>query len=79
MPDFDVYETTRLLISRLHSDGYAEDAANLRSAMENGATGGEIFMALRPHVADIVRRVPLPADWLIRASRLLAEIDWALR
>jgi len=46
--------------------------------MENGATGTEIFMALRYHLADIVKNESLPVEFRIPASRLLAELDEAL-
>lgn len=46
--------------------------------MDEGATGTEIFMALRFHLAEIVKRVPLKGDSQILASRLLAELDEAL-
>jgi len=78
MSNFDHYAAARDLMSRLDNDGYAADAATLRSAMENGATGTEIFMALRFHLSEIIRRVPLKGESQIQASRLLAELNEAL-
>lgn len=78
MSNFDYYAAAKDLISRLESDGYADDASKLRSAMEEGATGTEIFMALRFHLSEVVRRVPLKGESQTRASRLLAELNDAL-
>jgi hypothetical protein len=78
MSKFDYYAEARDLISRLDSDGYDEDASKLRSAMEDGATGTEIFMALRFHLSEILRKIPLRDEVQIRASRLLSELNDAL-
>jgi hypothetical protein len=78
MKRFDHYAATRDLISHLESDGYAADAAKLRSSMEDGATGTEILMALRFHLSEIVRLVPLDGESQIQASRLLVELNNAL-
>lgn len=78
MSNFDHCEAARDLISQLDSNGYAADASRLRSAMEDGATGTEIFMALRFHLSEIIRRVPLKGELQIQASRLLTELNDAL-
>lgn len=78
MSNFDHYAATKDLISRLDTDGFGADASKLRSAMEDGSTGTEIFMMLRFHLLDIVQRVPLKGESKIRASRLLAELNDAL-
>lgn len=78
MSNFDHYAAARELISRLGQAGYATEAAALKAAMDQGATGTEIFMALRFHLAEIIGRVPLEGDSQTLASRLLAELDDAL-
>jgi len=78
MSRFDYYAAARKLISRLESAGHATEAASLNAAIEEGATGTEILMALRFHVADILERIPLTGDARALASRLLAELRDAL-
>jgi len=78
MSNFDYYLEARDLISRLKSEGDDESASKLRSAMEGGATGTEILMALRFHLAEIIKNIPLRDETRIQASRLLVEIIDAL-
>lgn len=78
MRDFDHYSAARNLISRLEADGYGSDATKLQSAMDDGATGTEIFMALRFHLSDIIQRVQLRGGAQILASQLLDELNRAL-
>lgn len=78
MSSFDHYAATRDLISHLERTGCTTEAAALKAAMESGATGTEILMALRFHLSDIIKRVPLEGDAGMLASRLLAELDDAL-
>jgi predicted cupin superfamily sugar epimerase len=79
MNEFDHYAAARALITRLERDGHTADAARLRSAIEDGATGTEIFMALHFFLSEIVRRVPLVGESQVLASRLLAELNDALK
>lgn len=78
MSNFDYYAAAQELISRLENEGHAADAAKLRSAIEDGSTGTEILMALRFHLAEIIRQTPLKGESQIKASRLLAELNDAL-
>ena len=78
MSNYDHYAAARDLTSSLEEEGYAADAAKLRSAIANGATGTEIFMELRFHLSEIIQRVPMTAQSWITASRLLAELNDAL-
>lgn len=79
MTKYDHYAAARDLISQLDAEGYAEHASKLQAAMEEGATGTEIFMALRFHLSEIVQRVSLQGETKLRASRLLSELNNALR
>ena len=78
MSNFDHYVAARDLISLLEKEGCATDAAKLRSAIEDGATGTEILMALRFHLSGIIRQVSLKGESQVRASTLLAELNDAL-
>ncbi len=78
MSNFDYYAAAEELISRLEKEGHAVDAAKLRTAIEEGSTGTEIFMALRFHLTEIVKQTPLKGDSQIKAARLLVELNDAL-
>jgi hypothetical protein len=78
MSNFDHYAAARELVSRLAQAGYADEAMAIQTAMEDGATGTEILMALRFRLAEIIKQVPLVGDSRILASRLLAELDESL-
>jgi len=78
MSNFDHYAAAQDLISRFEAEGNVEDASELRLAIQDGSTGTEILMALRFHLSEILRRVPLTGESRIRASRLLAELIDAL-
>jgi len=79
MNNFDYYGVAEEIISRMENEGHAAEAANLRGAMEEGATGTEIFMALRFHLAGIVRRKILKGDLSTMASTLLERLTDALK
>lgn len=79
MSDFDHYAAARRLISQLSHAGYTAEATSLNAAIEEGATGTEIFMALRFHLSKIIQSVPLKGESQILASRLLAELEDALQ
>ena len=78
MSDFDHYAAVRVLIAHLSHAGYAAEAASLTAAMEEGATGTEIFMALRFHLSKIIQSMPLQGESQRLASRLLSELEDAL-
>ncbi|MGZ4958436.1 MAG: hypothetical protein ACXV7J_04220 [Methylomonas sp.] len=78
MSTFDHYASSRELIKYLLENEYNEEANALMSAMENGATGTEIFMAMRFHLVKIINSVPLKGSSKLLASRLLTELNRAL-
>jgi hypothetical protein len=78
MSNFDHYAEASNLIDHLSVDGHPIEAAILKSALEDGATGTEILMALRFHLSGIIRRVSLTGASQIIASRLLSELNEVL-
>lgn len=78
MKNFNYYEEADRLISSLEGEGYDLYAATLRSAIEGGATGTEILMALRFHITEIVKRIPLKSESKIKALKFLVELSRAL-
>jgi hypothetical protein len=79
MSNFDHYAAAKELISLLERDGRTTDASNLRSAMEEGSTGTEIFMALRFYLSEMIQRGQLEANLQALASKIVAEMDDALK
>lgn len=75
---YDIYRAANELISRLADAGRENEAAMLRSAIENGSTGTEILMALRFNMERIAAAGAIePDDALF--SVLRREIERALR
>jgi hypothetical protein len=79
MNNFDYYAAARSLIAQLTNDGYLAEASRLHAAVEGGATGTEILMALRFHLEQIIQHVPLRGESQIRASELLVELSDVLQ
>ena len=78
MKKFDHYEFARELISDMERQGLSDGAARLKSALDEGATGTEILMALRFSLAEIASNCPLPEQINAKANRLILEINKAL-
>lgn len=78
MNNFDHYAATRELIKDLHSKGHINEANLLLEAMENGATGTEIFMALRFHLLEILQQDRLEESSNVLAIKLIKELDRVL-
>jgi hypothetical protein len=78
MSSFDFYAAARGLISYLEQTSHMAAAELLRAAVEEGATSTEILMALRFHLANIIKQVPLEEDASTLASRLLVELEHVL-
>lgn len=78
MNEFDHYAVANDLIERLESDGHGRDARTLRDAIERGATGTEIFMALQFHLREILTRRTLSEGIREIGTTLLSALDLAL-
>ncbi|MSP73584.1 MAG: hypothetical protein EXR76_15715 [Myxococcales bacterium] len=74
----DPYAEAADLIARLQAVGRQADAEVLQDAIDSGSTGTEIFMALRWHLEDLLKK-GLPDDLRKRAARLEAFLAAALR
>lgn len=79
MTNYDHYTAARDVISRLKAEGHAADASKLQAAIEEGATGTEILMALRFHLSEIIRNVILQNESKKKALELLSELNNALK
>ena len=56
MSNFDHYAAAHELIEELRSKGHTSEANLLVEAIAGGATGTEIFMALRFHLLEILQQ-----------------------
>lgn len=75
---YDIYRAANAFISRLADAGHENEAAMLRSAIENGATGTEILMALRFSMERIAAAGAIAPDDVL-FSTLRRELERALR
>ena len=78
LSQFNHYEAAKKLADYLEINGHAVEAQRLKSAMEDGATGTEIFMNLRFHLRDVIQRIPMDSVTLAAARQLFEELDRAL-
>jgi len=76
---YDHYQETEELISMLGNAGLKQYGESLQRAMDEGATGTEIFMALRWHIDQLLAEPSMDDVIKAKAKRLLNELDKALR
>ncbi|GAB4187966.1 MAG: hypothetical protein Tsb002_13760 [Wenzhouxiangellaceae bacterium] len=75
---YDPYEEAAELISMLKNTHFQDYGSAIQCAMDEGATGTEIFMALRRQIEKLLAE-PLMNDVIkAKARRLLSEVDEAL-
>jgi hypothetical protein len=75
----DYYQEAREIALRLERDGGKADAESLVDAIESGATGTEILMALRWHLDRIEASNPATSpETLLRIRALRKAINAAL-
>jgi len=79
MINFDYYGVAQELIFFLEQNGHVEYASNLRSAIEEGSTGTEIFMALRFHLSLIIEKKILVTEMQRKAELLMDSLNDALK
>lgn len=76
---YDHYQETEELISMLKNTDIKHYGESLQRAMDEGATGTEIFMALRWHVRQLLAESSMDDVMRAKAKRLLNELDKALQ
>jgi len=79
MNTYDHYVETQELIDMLRKEGLNNYADAMLIAMEEGATGTEIFMALRWNVKNLIESKQCSDIAEIKARRLYQELDKALQ
>lgn len=79
MTGFDHYAEARELASLLRKENLDDFATSLIRAMEEGATGTEIFMALRWNIEQLLRANKCSDLTAAKARRLFDELDKALQ
>lgn len=79
MNTYDHYVETQELIEMLRKEGLNDYADALLKAMEEGATGTEIFMALRWNVKNLIEAKQCSNMIEAKAIHLYQELDKALQ
>ena len=79
MNTYDHYAEAQELIDMLRRDELNDSADTLLKAMEEGATGTEIFMALRWSIKELIEAEKCSNMIKIKAERLYQELDKALQ
>lgn len=78
MTSFDHYAEARELASLLREEYLDDFAISLIRAMEEGATGTEIFMALRWNIKQLLEANKCSDLTTAKARRLFEELDKTL-
>ncbi|MBU2569826.1 MAG: hypothetical protein KJ725_07285 [Gammaproteobacteria bacterium] len=76
---YDHYQEAEELISMLENVGLKYYGESLQRAMDEGATGTEIFMSLRWYIGQFLAEVSVDDVIKAKAKRLLNELDKALQ
>jgi len=76
---YDHYQEAQDLVTMLHSIKLNEQADALQLAMDEGATGNEIFMALRWNTKKLLSEKKCAGTVLAKATKLWEELDKALK
>ena len=76
---YDHYEEVEELISMLENTSLQHYRKALQNAIDEGATGTEIFMALRWNIERLLAESSVDHATGAKAKKLLSELDNALR
>lgn len=76
---YDHYKEAEDLIVMLHDTRLRNHSDALKAAMDEGATGTEIFMALRWNIEKLLNEKTCSEKVFAKAKRLWEELDKALR
>ncbi len=79
MIDYNHYEEAAAIIMMLRETSLNNYGDALQNAMDEGATGTEIFMALRWNLENLLKEDSLNELINARAARLWEEIDKMLQ
>ena len=79
MNNYDHYNEAKSIIAMLQDASLNNYGALLQNAMDEGATGTEIFMALRCNIEKILKEDVLDDATRVRAKKLWDELDKALQ
>lgn len=77
--EYDHYKEADELITILHTTQLQDYGNTLQAAMDEGATGTEIFMALRWNLEKLLNEQSCTGLVRTKAKRLWAELDKALQ
>ena len=76
---YNHYQETEELIELLVSSSLKKQSKALRNAMDAGATGAEVFMALRWNIDQTISNASISGAIATKAIRLRDELDTCLK
>lgn len=76
---FDHYDEATKLAEELRKNNFFNYANAIIDAMECGATGTEIFMALRWNIEKVIKSCEVSDSLKTQAKRLYKELDKSLK
>ena len=76
---YDHFQEAQDLIKMLRNIHLHVQADDLQSAMDDGSTGNEIFMALRWNIEKLLNEKKCTDIVLVKAKKLWEELDKALK
>ncbi|MFC1560466.1 hypothetical protein ACFL3W_00815 [Pseudomonadota bacterium] len=76
---YDHYQEAQGLITMLRDSQLNDQADSLQTAMDDGSTGNEIFMALRWNIEKLISEKQCTDIALAKAKRLWEELNKALK
>jgi hypothetical protein len=78
MIGYDHYREARSIADQIEVDGFLDQAAKVRAALEDGRSGTEIFMQLRFYLSAIQQAAQVDDQTRIRIKILIDKINGAL-
>lgn len=78
MSSYDHYAVAKSIADQIEEEGFPEQAAAVRSAIDEGRSGTEIFMQLRFYLAPLQEGTQIDPEIQARISDLIDKINEAL-
>ena len=78
MSNYDHYAEAKSIADHIEADGFHDQAAAVRSAIDEGSSGTEIFMQLRFYLAPLQANVQIDPSTRSRIAMLISKINETL-
>lgn len=79
MCEFELYKEARILADELNHLNLIDHSEAIQDAIDNGATGTEICMALRFSLKELLRDTKCSADTRLMAKKLHCKVNVILK